>query len=428
MTTLVPSSLDTVPVPLADGPAQLVARRVPGRSLEAPFYTSPEFFDLDVAAVFARSWIFVATEAEVREPGDFVTIELGNRSVILVRGDDGRVRALHNVCRHRGSRVLTEPKGSVGNIVCGYHQWTYGTDGSLRHAGDQPAGFDPTCFGLKPVHVRSVSGLLFICLADEPPSDFDDVAGRLEPYLRPHQLRRTKVAAQEDLVERGNWKLVMENNRECYHCENGHPELTCTFFPTYGYTFEQIPDRLLPAHARYLRAESALERACRERDMPYAAIEELSGRPTGFRVQREALDGAGESYTRDGVAASRKLLADFDTPRLGRLSLHLQPNSWFHFLADHAVTFTVLPVAPDQTLVRTTWLVHEDAEQGVDYDLDTLTEVWHQTNRQDGTFVARAQAGVGDPAYEPGPYATNEYQVDAFCTWYIERLKEHLQV
>ncbi|MGO1974942.1 MAG: aromatic ring-hydroxylating oxygenase subunit alpha [Propionibacteriaceae bacterium] len=407
---------------------ELVTRRRPGRALEGSFYTSPEILDLDIEAVFAAHWIFVATEPEVREPGDFVTIDLGRYSVIIIRDDDGEVRALHNVCRHRGSRVLHESRGEVGNLVCGYHQWTYATDGSLLHAGQQPATFDKGCFGLKQVAVRTVEGLIFICLAPVPPSDFDEVAERIRPYLAPHGLANTKVAHQEDLVEDGNWKLVMENNRECYHCEAGHPELTCTFFPTYGYELADIPPRLMPAHARYLKAESDLEKVCGEQGMPYATIEELRGRPTAFRVQREALDGGGESYTRDGFAASSKLLGDFDTPKLGRMSLHFQPNSWFHFLSDHVVTFTVLPLAADRTLVRTTWHVHEDAVEGTDYDLDHLTEVWRATNEQDATFVRRTQLGVGSPAYEPGPYSPNEYQVDDLITWYVERLREHLGV
>ena len=111
--------------PTADELGASFDARVPGRPLEAPFYTSPAVFDLDVAAVFARTWLFVATEAEVREPGDFVTVDIGPYSVIVLRDDDEEVRALHNVCRHRGARVLTERAGSVGNIVCGYHQWTY---------------------------------------------------------------------------------------------------------------------------------------------------------------------------------------------------------------------------------------------------------------------------------------------------------------
>ncbi len=415
-------------LPAAAGPdlAALVERRDPGFSLEGPFYTSPAVFDVDLTAVLARTWLFVATEAELREPGDFVTVEVGSFSVIVLRDDDEVVRALHNVCRHRGARILEERAGSVGNIVCGYHRWTYATDGSLLHAGDQPTGFDKSCFGLKPVHVRVVAGLVFVCLADEPPADFDQVVATVSPYLVPHQLHRTKVAAQVDLVEEANWKLVMENNRECYHCEGGHPELICTFFPTYGYAEDQIPDRLRPAHDRYLRAEAALERLCEERRLPYLPVEDLVGRVSGFRVQREALDGAGESYTLDGRAASGRLLGDLDTPGLGRLSLHTQPNAWFHFLADHAVTFSVLPLSVDRTLVRTTWLVHEDAVEGTDYDLDNLTHVWRETNQQDAVLCARAQLGVSSPGYEPGPYAPSESQVDAFTTWYVDRIKEHL--
>ena len=116
----------------------LINGRVPGYSLEAPFYTSQDFFDLDMSAIFTKHWLFVAAEAELPEPGDFVTVEVGPSSVIIVRDDDEEVRAFHNVCRHRGSRILDDERGSVGNLVCPYHHWTYGVDGSLRHADNQP--------------------------------------------------------------------------------------------------------------------------------------------------------------------------------------------------------------------------------------------------------------------------------------------------
>src|SRR5699024_8165261 len=234
-----------------------------------------------------------------------------------------------------------------------------------------------------------------------------------------------KVAAQSDLIEDSNWKLVMENNRECYHCEAGHPEMTCTFFPTYGYAPEEIPKRLQPAYQRFLAAEEQLHANCERNGLPYALVEELSGRPTGFRIERAALDGKGESYTMDGSAASAKLLGDLDTFVLGRASLHVQPNTWFHAMGDHVVTFSLLPLAADKTLVRTTWLVAPDAEEGVDYDLENLTTVWIKTNEQDAHFCELAQSGVSSPAYEPGPYAPTESQVDDFVTWYIERLKAH---
>ncbi|MFJ6661263.1 SRPBCC family protein [Streptomyces sp. NPDC091377] len=407
-------------------PADLVSRRAVGQSLEAPFYTGEEFFGLDIEAVFARHWIFAATEAEIPEPGDYVTVTLGPYSIIIVRDDDEDVRAFHNVCRHRGARILNEDRGSVGNIVCGYHLWTYGVDGTLRHAESQAPDFDRKCFSLKSVHVRTVAGLVYICLAQEPPADFDEIITRVEPYLAPHNLARAKVAAQIDLVEHGNWKLTMENNRECYHCV-GHPELQQCYFPTYGYAEQDVPAALRPTYVRFLKTDADARTTYESLGLPYAAIEELDNRPTGFRIQREPLDGAGESYTPDGTAACKRLLADFPTARLGRLSFHTQPNAWFHIMADHAITFSAIPLGPDRTLVRTTWLVHADAVEGVDYDLDTLTKIWKATNDQDAVFVARAQRGISSPAYVPGPYSPTEEQVEAFVNWYVTRLKAHLE-
>jgi Rieske 2Fe-2S family protein len=398
--------------------------RTPGHSLPGPLYTSDEAYQNDLAAVFGRSWLFVATEPEIAEPGDYVTVAVGRWSVVLIRDDEMAVRAFHNVCRHRGSRLLDPGKGSFGNIVCPYHQWTYDTSGRLLHAESCGAGFDRAPLSLRPVHVRSVSGLVFISLADEPPADFDDYAATVAPYLAPHRLAEAKVATQLDIVEDGNWKLVMENNRECTHC-GGHPELIRSLFPIYGYHADDISPRLRPAFERYTEAHQEFTATCRELGLPWEPVEQLDNRPTGFRIEREPLDLAGESFTVDGRRACARLLADFPTGRLGRLSMHVQPNAWFHGLADHAVTFSVLPIAPDRSLLRTTWLVHKDAVEGRDYELDRLTTVWRQTNDQDRTFVARAHRGVSDPAYLPGPYLPPEYQVDAFCSWYVDRLEEY---
>lgn len=395
--------------------------RIPGFSLPGELYTGAEAFAADLDAIFYRSWLFVATEAEVPEAGDYVAIDIGEQSIIIIRDDDDEVRGLHNVCRHRGSRLIDDCSGSVGNIVCPYHQWTYAPSGKLIHAESLPADFDTASHGLMRVHVRLVAGLIFVSLADEPPADFDDFAATVTPYIAPHDLANAKVAVQIDLIEDGNWKLVMENNRECVHC-GGHPELSRSLFPTYGYAPEDVSRRLRPAFERYQQTHEEFIATCRSAGLQWQAIEDLSERATGFRIEREPLDQAGESFTLDGRAACRRLLADFPSARLGRLSMHVQPNAWFHFLGDHAVTFSVLPIDAGHTLLRTTWLVHRDAVAGVDYDIDHLTAVWKATNEQDGAFVARAHRGVSDPAYRPGPYVAPEYQVDAFCEWYTQQL------
>lgn len=404
----------------------LVDARESGLSLEAPFYTDPQMFDLDMQAVFGRSWLFAGSVAELPEPGDYITVEFGPTALILLHDDDGTVRALHNVCRHRGARVLTERAGTTGNLVCGYHAWTYAPSGELIHASAPgEIDFDTGCFALKRAHCRVVAGLIFVCVGPEPSSDLDQVAEIVRPYLEPHELRATKVAHQQDIVEQGNWKLVMENNRECYHCD-GHPELACSLFPTWGLTEETVPDHLADVWNRNVLASAALEERCRRYGLPFEVVEELDTREVGVRISREPLDGEGESFSADGRRLSKKLLGDLPDFRLGRCSMHLQPNSWFHFLGDHVVTFAAFPVDVGRTLVRTTWLVADDAIEGVDYDVGTLTHTWLQTNLQDKAFVELCQRGAASPAYEPGPYMKSEYQVEAFVSWYVRRLQERL--
>ena len=225
--------LDFVHSPISD----LVGRRKPWHTLEAPFYRSDDIFRLDLDLIFGRHWIYVGVEPDVPEPGDVMVVDIGSNSVLILRDDDMQVRAFHNVCRHRGARLVEGPKGTVGNLVCRYHSWTYGLDGRLLHAQHMGEGFDTSCRGLKPVHLRAIAGLLFICLSDDPPSDIEDMAQAITPYVAPHDIAGTKIAKQIDIVEHGNWKLTMENNRECYHCSANHPELTVPLF-AYGFGFE----------------------------------------------------------------------------------------------------------------------------------------------------------------------------------------------
>ncbi len=407
---------------------RLIATRRAGHTLEAPFYTAPEIFNLDMELIFSRHWIFVGVEPEVPEAGDYIIREIGKSSVIIVRDDDEVVRAYFNVCRHRGARLVNEPSGTVGKLVCPYHQWTYELTGELIDAPHMGDGFDMSCRSLKPVHLRSIEGLLFVCLSDNPPADIEDMAKTMGPRIAPHALRATKVAAQFDLIEQGNWKLVMENNRECYHCTGSHPELTVSL-SQFGFGFEPNPNdaACVADAAAYDAEQKRLTEEWEARGFPSRAIDHLADTPTGYRSERLILAGAGESQTLDTKIASRRLLGGLTEPKLGGLHYWTQPNSWHHFMSDHAVVFAVFPLTAETTLLRTIWLVHKDAVEGVDYDVENLTRVWNATNAQDGALVALAQKGATDLGYEPGPYSPlTENFVEQNCEWYIGRMAEHL--
>jgi Rieske 2Fe-2S family protein len=403
---------------------ELLERRRPGYSLEAPFYLSETVLQADLEHIFGKHWIFVAVEPQIPEPGDYIAVEFSNKSILIVRDDDMGVRAFHNVCRHRGSRLCDSHKGQVGNIVCPYHQWTYDLSGQLIHAKHMGEDFDPSEMRLKSVHVRTLCGLIFICLADEPPADFDQMAAEMTPYLAPHRLQDCKVAAQVDIIEDCNWKLTMENNRECYHCVANHPELTVSLYE-FGFGYQPSAENAAEQQ-RFIDITNAACERWESMGLPSAEIERLDDRITGYRTQRLPLDRAGQSQTLNTEVASKKLLADFKDPALGGLSFWTQPNSWHHFMSDHVVSFSVLPISAGKTLVRTTWCVHKDAVEGVDYTVENLTAVWNATNAQDRRLVEESQLGIATGAYEPGPYSPyTEGLVEKFCNWYVNRLNAH---
>ena len=416
------------PEPLRRHIAALLGTYRPGFALPGAFFGDDTLYAAEMEYLFGRHWLFVASEPEIPEGGDYRTVQIGPWPIFILRRDDGSIAAFHNTCRHRGSRILQQDSGIAGaTLQCPYHRWSYDLQGRVIGCG--ATGENPAAQrSLKALHVRRLAGLIFVCLADDPPEDFDDMARRMTPYLAPHGLAHAKVAQQVDIIEHGNWKLTIENNRECFHCA-GHPELLCSLFDFFG----EIDQAAMSAqeranYARFQAASREQEAIWSRVGLPWQCIEELSGRATAFRTERLVLDGAGESMTADTRVASQRLLGALGEPRLGTLHFHTQPNAWFHFLSDHILTFATLPLERGRTLVRSTWLVHADAEEGRDYQLEKLTSVWNATNAQDATFVAETQRGVSSPAYVPGPIASSEYMVQLFHTWYDERLRAELQL
>src|SRR5580658_3699961 len=203
-------------------------RRKHETALDREFYCGEEEYRVDLEMIWYRDWLFVGHDCEVPNPGNYLTVQIGEYPVVVVRDRNGELRAFHNTCRHRGSRICSAEHGSSPRLVCPYHQWTYALDGRLIAARDMGSEFDKSKHGLKTVHCASAGGYIWICLAAAAP-DFEPIAKHIEPYFLPHKLHQTKIAFQSTIIEQANWKLVWENNRECYHCAANHPELIRTF-------------------------------------------------------------------------------------------------------------------------------------------------------------------------------------------------------
>ena len=389
----------------------LLDQQVQGMSLARAFYTDPDRYQDDLNLIWYRDWVFAASVAELAKPGAYVTLQLGAYPVVIVRGTDGEIRAFHNVCRHRGQRLCSKTSGQTSKLVCPYHQWTYETDGRLLWARDMGPDFDAAKHGLKSVHCASAAGMVFICLAEVAP-DFAPVKAAADRYAAPHRPEDLKVAYQSRITENGNWKLVLENNRECYHCAGSHPSL-CR-------TFNDDPDLVGADDSLSSPAGAAHVNRCEEAGLPSRYV---ISPEENWRLVRIPFVGDAVSYTMDGKAAA-PLLPGMPFANAGSLLFFHYPNTWNHYLSDHVLNFRVLPVSPTQTEVVTTWLVDRDAVEGRDYDLKRLTEVWLATNDEDRRVVEENQAGINSPAYEPGPYSQKqESGVIQFINWYLATMR-----
>ncbi|WP_281662090.1 aromatic ring-hydroxylating dioxygenase subunit alpha [Halomonas sp. Alg239-R46] len=400
-----------------DSTVQMLQERGRTFSLPQPFYNDARLFALDMQEVFEKEWLFAGMTCEIPAKGNFMTLDIGDNPIVIVRGSEGAIHAFHNVCRHRGSRLCVKDKGKVAKLVCPYHQWTYELDGRLLFAGsDMGTDFKLDQFGLKPVNVHTAGGFIFINLSDEPPA-IDNFLQTLEHYLEPYQMDNVKVAVESSIVEQANWKLVIENNRECYHCNGAHPELLNSL-----QEFDDTDDpRATPAYkALVARKQSDWD----QEQVPH----QLTRLGQQNRLTRTPLLDGIVSMTMDGKPGCKKLMGRLTNPDMGSLRILHLPNSWNHFMGDHAVVFRVLPLGPQQTLVTTKWLVHKDAVEGVDYDPEKLRRVWDATNDQDRQLAEENQRGINSKAYQPGPYSeTYEFGVIDFIDWYAARMLENLE-
>jgi glycine betaine catabolism A len=397
-----------------------LATRRPGHALPRAFALDPEIHARELDAIWRASWLFAGVSGQVREVGQYVCVTLAaGDSVIVVRAGDGELAALHNTCRHRGMPVCGAPEGRVRRWVCPYHQWSYGLDGRLLGCGGED--LDPAEYGLRRAAVAEIGGLIFVWLGTSgvAPGPLDEPGREMGAALSVQGLDRARIAHQIDYDVAANWKLVWENNRECWHCHSGHPEYVTANFDAAPDT-ERHRSAAAQRAAQHAAALAELAAPADEHDRPGLYGFPESGR--WWSANRTPLREGFVSESLDGRPVA-PLMGDYTDHDVGTLRVRTVPNFWCHASADHAVLTRLLPVGPERTAIRVMWLVDEAAQPGRDYDLDRLLPFWQLTSEQDWALCERNHAGVRNPAFVPGPYSPRrEYNVLAFVDWYLARI------
>jgi Rieske 2Fe-2S family protein len=380
-----------------DSPKKMLLQK----SLPSAYYHSEEIFAREKERIFAREWFCAAREEQVARPGDYLVLNVAGESVLVVRDKNGEMKAHYNVCRHRGARLQPAPgEEANGNIKlsggvlgangirCAYHQWTYGLDGRLLNAphtkeGD---GFCKADFSLYPVGVEIWGGFIFLNLSPSDASQqgrtlkmqFSEAIERVKRY----PLSDLRIARRLTYEVRANWKVVMENYNECYHCGPVHPEL-CDVVPA----FRQA-------------GGAGLEW---ERGVPHK-------------------EGA-VTFTRTGKtirAAFPGLNEDEKVRHKGEL---IYPNLMLSLACDHVAAFTLWPAAPGRTTVLCDFLFHPDEMKKEDFDSRDAVDFWDLVNRQDWEICQRVQQGCGSRMHAFGYYAPMEDLSLDIRRYVLERLQ-----
>jgi Rieske 2Fe-2S family protein len=314
------------------------------KSLPSSYYLSDQIFGEEKEKIFCHEWLCAGRAEQIAEPGNYLVLDILGESILVVRSKDGEIKAHYNVCRHRGTRLVPSadeelPKdikfngGVLGanGIRCPYHLWTYGLDGRLLNA--------------------------------------------------PHVKESKHFCKEEFSLYQANWKILMENYNECYHCGPVHPELC----------------EVVPAFQK--RGGSELEW---ERGVPHK-------------------EGA-TTFTRTGKTSRAPFPGLNDDEKVRHKGELIYPNMMVSLACDHVAAFTLWPVGPKQTTVICDFLFHPGEMKKPEFDPSDAVDFWDLVNRQDWEICKRVQQGLGTQVHKFGYYAPMEDSSLDIQRYVLERL------
>jgi glycine betaine catabolism A len=342
--------------------------------LPARAYVDDTVAEWEAGNLFLGGWICAGHASAVAGRGAYLTVDLAGESLLFIGDGEGNARGSFNVCRHRGSRLVSEPEGLTRRLQCPYHAWTYGFDGSLRNAPhtEDLQDFDPGCNGLRPVRTEIAGGLLFCDVSGEA-APLDEHVGALAGHLDRYRTADLRRGARIDYDVAANWKAIVENYSECLHCPGVHPEL----------------NRL--SH--------------------YLSGDDFEGPGAWCGGSMTLTDGAATMAT-NGGGATRPAIAGVD-PRVV-LYFAIFPNCLVSLHPDYVMLHTLWPRGAGRTEVVCEWFFEPETMGREGFDGTDAVEFWDLVNRQDWGVCELTQRGIGSRGYSPGRYTAVEGTVHDF--------------
>ncbi|HEU0113744.1 MAG TPA: aromatic ring-hydroxylating dioxygenase subunit alpha [Thermomicrobiales bacterium] len=367
--------------------AEVAATRQPSNRahlLPGRVFHDPAIFSYEQEAWFAGGWVSVGREEDAARPGQYFLASVAGEPLVVVRGNDGVLRAFYNVCRHRGATILEEECGTLARFQCPYHAWIYDLEGRLRtpRHTELLEDFDPAEWGLVPARLGTWQGIVYLDLSGEAPP-LEEFLGDLPAEFARWDLGALRRARRIDYDVKANWKALVENYEECYHCPGVHPQLNKItpynlgdYFPWNG-PFIGSWMEVLPEY--------------------------------------ETLSMTGDAAGRPPIPG----MTDADHNRI--FYFVIWPNQLLSLHPDYLMLHWVFPLEPGQTLIRCEWYFDPVEMAKPDFDPSDAIEFWDLTNRQDWHVCELQQQGTKSRAYSPGRYSAIESSVHGFDLMVADR-------
>ena len=397
---------------------RLAATTRAGYSFAQEYYASDAVFQADMDRVIGQKWILAGHVSQIPNKGDYFLFRIGVEQIIVIRENATSVRAFFNVCRHRGSIICSADSGNAPRLVCPYHAWTYGLDGRLIAARLMPDDFDKADNGLFACHIRVFHGLVFLNMSEGEPVDFDTTFGEMGPILDYHGIGDARIAHRGSYPTTANWKLVVENFFECYHCVPSHPEF-CSMHAAESIVAVGAGPSSGPADAvaGFMPKLHAWEQNAAALGRPIGTIDDApDSSHLRLLMQRMNKDGW-SAETQDGTAPA-PLMGKRTAPDGGRMHLSFSPFSQIVADDQFAILFLFTPRGPLASDVEMIWLVDGRAGEA-EVDIDKMIWGYHATTTQDKKITEDNQAGIMSSRYRPGRYSDQEGSVIKFQAWYL---------
>jgi Rieske 2Fe-2S family protein len=346
------------------------------KTLPRRFYADPNFYQRELTRFYFDRWICVGRADQIPNAGDFFVRSIADDSIIVTRDTAGTIRALFNVCRHRGTRICDKTEGHfIERIQCPYHAWTYDLAGRLLAAPQMPEGFCKEDYPLHTAGCEVWDGHVFVLLApqgregEKRSVTLAEQLGDLPQKFSPYRMAELRLGRRIVYDVRANWKLIVLNYNECLHCATLHPAL----------------HRL----HHYLGAENV------------APTAGFCGGAMGFK------DGV-ETMSTDG-RRRREYLPGLTAVERQHVAYYcIYPNFLLSLHPDYMMTHTLWPRAHDRTEIVCEWHFHSSELAKTPPELDDAIEFWDVTNREDWWVAEQSQAGIKSRVYQPGPYSARE--------------------